>query len=142
MNNVQISGRITADPELKHTANSTPVTSFSVAVQRLKTQAGESAADFFNVVAWRGTAELICKYWKKGKWIEVSGRLQTRTYEDRNGIKHIVVEIVAERVGFGGARKGDDHAAAAEKPSKAAPTIVPDYDPEAFEEIDDGDLPF
>lgn len=142
MNSVQVSGRLTADPELKYTQNSTPVTSFSVAVGRGRSQNGENAADFFGVVAWRGTAELICKYWKKGKWIEVSGRLRSRSFEDRNGLKHKVVEIVADSVGFGGARKNDSGAASIESHAKAASTIVPEYDPEEFEELDGDDLPF
>lgn len=143
MNNVAISGRLTADPELKHTPNDTPVTSFSVAVDRNRTQKGEHNADFFDVVAWRGTAELICKYWKKGKWIEVCGKLQTRSYEDRNGTKHKVVEIVADSVGFGGVRKGDETPAAPKQEnSKAAQSIVPEYDPEEYGDPDDGDLPF
>lgn len=142
MNAVQISGRLAADPELKHTQSGTPVTSFSVAVDRNRSQNGENNADFFGVVAWRGTAELVCKYWRKGKWIEVSGRLQSRSFEDHNGLKHKVVEIVAESVGFGGVRKNDGAAASNETNPKAATTIVPEYDPAEFEELNDGDLPF
>lgn len=142
MNAVQISGRLAADPELKHTQSGTPVTSFSVAVDRNRSQNGENNADFFGVVAWRGTAELVCKYWRKGKWIEVSGRLQSRSFEDRNGLKHKVVEIVAESVGFGGVRKNGGAAASNETNPKAAATIVPEYDPAEFEELNDGDLPF
>lgn len=142
MNSAQISGRLAADPELKHTPNGTLVTSFFVAVDRNRSQNGENNADFFGVVAWRGTAELVCKYWRKGKWIEVSGRLKSRSFEDRNGLKHKIVEIVAESVGFGGVRKNDDATASNGTRPKAAATIVPEYDPEEFEELDDGDLPF
>lgn len=151
MNTVLVSGRLTADPELKHTASGKAATSFSLAVDRGYVRDDQRIADFFDIVAWNGTAEHICKYWRKGKWMEISGTLQTRTYTDRNGSKHKVTEIVADSVGFGGEKKENSAPMAALAPAhtpKAAQqreqrTIVPEYDPEEFEEIgSDEDLPF
>lgn len=142
MNRAAISGRITADPELKHTQSDKPVVSFSLAVDRRYAKDGERITDFVDVVAWNGTAEFICKYWRKGKWMEVSGTLQTRTYTDRNGSKHKITEIVADSVGFGGEKKSGDVPAAEPDRPRAARTIVPEYDPEEYEDMDDGDLPF
>lgn len=104
-----IMGRLTADPELRHTQNNIAVTAFTVAVDRSYVKPGEDRqADFIDVVAWRGTAEFVCKYFSKGKLIAVSGAIQTRNYEDKNGNKRKAVEIVANDVSFGGDKAKDD----------------------------------
>ncbi len=91
LNKVILGGRLTADPELKQTASGTPVTAFSVAVSRKYAAKAENGtptqptADFINCVAWRNTAEFISKYFQKGSMIAVTGSIQTRNYEDKNG---------------------------------------------------------
>lgn len=99
-NKVIIAGRLTADPELKQTQSGNTVTSFSVAVNRKFAKEGETKADFFNIVAWRTTAEFICRHFAKGRAIIVCGRLENRSWTDDQNVKHMVTEIVAEEVDF------------------------------------------
>lgn len=106
LNKVILGGRLTADPELKQTASGTPVTAFSVAVSRkytAKTENGtptQPTADFINCVAWRATAEFICRYFHKGSSICVTGRIQTRSYTDNAGGKKYVTEVVVDEAYF------------------------------------------
>lgn len=90
-------GRLTQDPELKMTASSIPVTSFTIAINR---KGKEKIADFLNIVAWRNTAEFVTKYFKKGQAILIVGSVQTRSYEDKDGKKRMVFEVVADEVQF------------------------------------------
>lgn len=99
-----IMGRLTADPELKKTPSDVSVTSFTVAVDRKYNKDEEKIADFINVVAWRGSADFVCKYFKKGQMIAVQGEIQTRNYDDKNGIKRWVTEIIADNVSFCGSK--------------------------------------
>jgi single-strand DNA-binding protein len=99
MNKVFTIGRFAADPELKTTGNGIAVTSFTIAVNRPYSK-GEKQTDWLDVVAWRSTAEHICKHFKKGDGIIVEGTIQTRNWEDKNGQKRKAVEIVAENVEF------------------------------------------
>lgn len=99
MNKVFTIGRFAADPELKTTGSGIAVTSFTIAVDRPYSK-GEKQTDWLDVVAWRSTAEHICKHFKKGDGIIVEGTIQTRNWEDKNGQKRKVVEIVAENVEF------------------------------------------
>lgn len=142
-NKVILMGRLTAAPELKQTQTGTPVTSFSIAVDRKFAREGQQkTADFFTVIAWRQTAEFICKYFGKGQAILVCGELQSRTYTDRVGQKHYVTEIIASEAAFCEAKKdGADVNAAAQDNSPAyAPAV--DTAPN-FEEISgDENLPF
>ena len=101
LNVVALLGRLTADPELKTTTNGNMVTTFTLAVNRsFVGQNGERQADFIDVVAWRATAEFVTKYFKKGQMMALQGSLQTRTYEDKQGNKRKVTEVVAESVHF------------------------------------------
>ena len=100
LNKVILGGRITADPELKQTQGGTAVTSFSVAVNRRYAKDGEQTADFINVVAWRGTAEFIAKYFKKGSSIALVGSLQTRSWTDQSGNKRYATEVIADEAYF------------------------------------------
>ena len=101
MNRVNLLGRITKDIELKETSNGVKYTRFSIAVKRdLKDESGEYGTDFFNVVAWRKTAEFISKYFKKGSRIAISGKLQQNIYTDKDGNERTSVEIVAEDIDF------------------------------------------
>ncbi len=126
-------GRLVADPELKTTASGTSVTSFRIAVDRnfANKETGEKQTDFISIIAWRQTAEFICKYFRKGSMIAIEGSLQSRSYEDKNGNKRTAYDVVASNVSFAGG-KADNTA----QTSFAAPP--------AFEEVPDGDedLPF
>lgn len=131
MNQCQLLGRLTRDPELKYTQQGTAVVSFSLAVDR---RFNREKADFIDVVAWRQTAEFISKHFQKGTRIAVVGSIQTRSWEDNEGHKRKAVEVVADSVYFADAKKD------AEAGSYAANAFAS----EGFEEvpIDDGDLPF
>ncbi|MCO4580033.1 single-strand DNA-binding protein [Streptococcus infantarius subsp. infantarius] len=99
MNNVNLIGRLTKAPELKQTASNTSVLTGTLAVDRaFKNQNGEREADFINIVAWRQTAEIIAKYCGKGSQIGIVGRIQTRNYENQQGQRVYVTEVVAEHV--------------------------------------------
>lgn len=99
MNNVNLIGRLTKAPELKQTASNTSVLTGTLAVNRtFKNQNGEREADFINIVAWRQTAEIIAQYCGKGSQIGVTGRIQTRNYENQQGQRVYVTEVVAEHV--------------------------------------------
>ena len=100
LNKIFIIGRIAADLELKNTPSGVAVTSFTVAVNRPKNKDGDQITDWIDVVAWRNTAEFICKYFSKGSAILIEGTLQTRTYEDKEGKKRKVFEVVANNVDF------------------------------------------
>lgn len=101
LNQVSLMGRLTADPELRHTPNDVAVTTFTVAVNRSYVKQGtERQADFIDIVAWRNTAEFVCRYFKKGQMIAVTGSIQTRTYQDREGKNRKAVEVVADNVYF------------------------------------------
>ena len=100
-----IMGRLVADPELRTTGSGVSVTSFTVAVdRRFANKDEEKQADFIDIVAWRQTADFVCKYFKKGSMIAVQGAIQTRTYEDKDGNKRKAVEIVADNVSFCGGK--------------------------------------
>lgn len=111
LNKTIIMGRLVRDPELKQTQSGLPVTSFSLAVERdfKDKTSGEKVTDFFDVVAWRQTAEFVCKYFSKGRMMVVEGRLQSRKWEDRNGNKRVSIEIVADNCYFGDSKKSDDN---------------------------------
>ncbi len=102
MNVICLLGRLTADPELRHTQSQIPVTSFSIAVDRAYQPKGQEQrqADFINIVAWRQTAEFICRYFHKGQRIALQGSLQSRQYTDKDGNKRTAYEVVAENAFF------------------------------------------
>lgn len=109
LNIAAIMGRLTADPELRHTPNGVAVTTFTLAVERSYAPQGqERQTDFIDVVAWRGTGEFVCKYFTKGRMMAVNGAIQTRNYEDRDGNKRKAVEIVADNVSFAGDKPKED----------------------------------
>ena len=107
LNRIVIMGRLTRDPELRRTQNGTAVTSFSVAVDRdfKSRESGEKATDFIDVVAWRQTAEFVCQYFTKGRMAVVSGRLQIRNWQDKEGNKRRSAEVVADNVYFGDSKR-------------------------------------
>lgn len=128
LNNVTIMGRLVNGPELKVTNSGLKVTSFRLACDRDFNGSGEKKCDFFDIVAWRATAEFVVRNFTKGQPILITGRLQTRDWEDRDGNKRRAIEIIAENCYFAGGK-------AAEKPAEAKPVLV-DMDE------DDGDLPW
>ena len=135
-NKIIIGGRMCGDPELKTTQAGVSVTSFTVAVSRPKTAKGEDVTDFLNVTAWRGTAEFVCKYFRKGSSICVTGSLQTRSWTTQNGEKKYGTDIVADEVCFVDSRS--------EMPGASVNTeaeAVPD-EPKFEVVADDEDLPF
>ena len=101
MNNVSLLGRVVRDIELKYTGNGTAVANFTIAVdRRFKNADGEYDTDFINIVVWRQSAEFVSEYFKKGSPIAVEGSIQTRNYENNEGRKVYVTEVVADNVGF------------------------------------------
>jgi len=105
LNVVALTGCLTKDPELKTTQSGISVCSITVAVDRNYAPEGqERQADFINVVAWRGTAEFVSKWFRKGQMIAIQGSIQTRNYEDRNGNKRQAVEVVAANICFCGSK--------------------------------------
>lgn len=108
LNIVALMGRLTHTPELKTTQNGTSVCSFSIAVDRTYTPKGEERkADFIDIVAWRQTAEFICKYFQKGSMIAIDGSIQTRSYQDKQGSSRTKVEVLANNVSFCGSKAAD-----------------------------------
>lgn len=107
MNKVELIGRLTKDPELRYTqTNNVPVASFTLAVNRRFAKEGEERqADFINIVAWNKTADFCSKYFKKGQQVAVVGRIQTRTWDDDQGQKHYITEVIAEEVYFADSKK-------------------------------------
>ena len=99
LNHIVMMGRLVADPELRYTQSNIPVTSFRIAVDRnYADQEGEVKTDFFDVTAWRGTAEIVCKYFTKGRMIAIDGRLETQSWVDRDNHNRVSVGIVATMV--------------------------------------------
>ena len=125
-NKVILVGRLTADPELKQTQGGNLVTSFSIAVNRKVGKDAEKKADFFNIVAWRNTAEFVCRHFAKGRAIIVCGRLENRSWTDDQNVKHMVTEIVAEEVDFADSKTDGSVASA---PASAA---TESYMPQAY----------
>lgn len=103
LNKVILIGRITKDPELKYTPSNVAVCSFTLAVDRRFAKEGEQRqADFINIVAWRQSAEFIAKYFVKGQMMNVCGSIQTRTWDDAQGVKHYATEVIADEINFCG----------------------------------------
>lgn len=152
LNKIFIMGRLTRDPELRRTQSGTPVTSFSLAVDRdYKTQSGEKETDFIDVVAWRATAEFVAKYFTKGRMAVVEGRLQIRAWQDKEGNNRRSAEVVADNVYFGDSRRDSDgnyanNSYGGNNGGYSAPAggYAAPVGGSGFSEIDeeDGDLPF
>ena len=155
LNVAAIMGRLVADPELRHSPNDIAVTTFTLAVDRSYSRAGtERQTDFIDVVAWRQTAEFVCKYFSKGRMMAVTGSIQTRNYEDKQGNKRKAFEIVANDVSFADSKRDSsgsapgsyDSAPAVQQRPAAYSEPAPAYSSgsnEDFEEIlGDDDLPF
>ena len=149
LNRIILMGRLTRDPELRHTQSGTAVASFTLAVDRdfKSRDGGERATDFIDIVAWRSTAEFVSKYFTKGRMAVVEGRLQIRDWTDRDGGKRRSAEVIADNVYFGDSKRDGDSGSYGNYSRPAAPAPV-DYGipsgGDQFAELadDDGDLPF
>lgn len=138
LNVIAIMGRLSRDPELRQTATGKSVASFTIACSRGRKDAnGKDLVDWIPVVAWEHTAAFVCKYFEKGSLIAIDGRLQSRTYKDRDGNNRTAIEIVANNANFAGSKStgGGSNSVPAGN-SYNEPTVQ-------YDEIEDeGDLPF
>lgn len=150
LNKVILGGRLTGDPELKQTQSGVSVCTFSIAVNRRfnsKDSAQQTQADFFNVTAWRQSAEFVSKYFRKGSSICVVGTIQNRTWTDQQGAKHYATDIIADEINFVDSRS-DSPAGASQSSytpdAYSAPSFSSDLaSAPKFEELKtDDDLPF
>ncbi len=148
LNKVILMGRLTRDPELRHTQTNAPVCSFRIAVDRdRKSPTGEKQTDFFDCIAWYKQAEFTSQWFRKGMLVIVVGRIQPRTWTDRNGAERLSVEIQCDDVMFGETKKARE-AGGASVPSAPQATDssynVPDISGDDFEEPDpeDNEVPF
>ena len=147
LNRIILMGRLTRDPELRHTQTGTAVASFSLAVDRdfRNRDSGEKGVDFIDVVAWRNTAEFVSKYFTKGRMAVVEGRLQIRDWTDREGGKRRSAEVVADNIYFGDSKRdGETGGASFSRPAAPADYGMPPVGGDQFAElaVDDGELPF
>ena len=133
MNNISLMGRLTRDPELRHTQEGTPVASFTLAVDRGITpkDGGNRQTDFIDIVAWRATGEFVAKYFTKGQMAALTGKLQIRDWTDKEGNKRRNAEVIADSVYFTESKKSREES--------GATTTAMDVEPSSD---DDGDLPF
>lgn len=135
LNKVFLQGRLVADPELRHTQQGTPVASYRLAVDRDYKSKDSNAqnTDFVNIVSWRNTAEFVSRYFTKGRMMLVEGRLQMRSYTDKDGNRRVAAEVVTDNVHFADSRKDGSNNEDGSLQESAG-----------FEELtdDDGDLPF
>ena len=141
MNKVFLIGNLTRDPEVTETAGGVSVCHFTIAVNRSYTSSdGERQTDFFNVTAWRGLADTVGRYTKKGNKVAVSGSIQLRTYEDNQGVRRTAVDIIAQDIEFLTTKSasGDDFyetPSAGSAPAEKKRPALQSFD-------DDGDIPF
>lgn len=135
-NRVIVMGRLTGDPELKQTPNGVSVTSFSIAVDRRYSGKGEKQTDFLEIVAWRQTAEFICRYFSKGSPILIEGSIQTRQFTDKQGNNRRVWEVVAGNAAFTESKQKASSDAHVPGVANGAEDFSEPDDP------DDGSLPF
>ena len=143
MNKVILIGNLVADPELRKTASDISVCTFRIAVQRrFANQQGVREADFFNIVAWRQTAELCARFLTKGRKCAVVGSLQNRSYDAQDGTKRYITEVVADEVEFIG---GNPNSGSQYNPGEVPPPPEPSSSytgNTGFTQVDDDELPF
>lgn len=151
MNKVFLIGNLTRDPEMRSTQSGVAVCNFSIAVnRRFKKENGEQETDFLNVIAWRQLAELCAKYLAKGRKVAISGSIQTRTYEAKDGSKRTAWDIVADEVEFLSPQNQQSstqsmpgaYTTAVSKDSGTAYATQPHNDFGGFTKVDDDELPF
>ena len=149
MNKVILIGRLTKDPELRKTPTDVSVVQFTLAVDRsYQQQNGEKQTDFINCIAWRGQAENLAKFIKKGGQIAVEGSLQTRSYDDANGVRRYATEVIVSQITFLGSKRSDsgygDLSQLEVPPMRDNRNSNNDYNPfdDTKEDISSEDLPF
>lgn len=146
LNKAVLMGRLTADPELRKTTSGTSVTSFTLAVNRDFKKDGQQETDFINCVAWKNTAEFICKYFQKGQQAAVDGSIQTRSYTDKDGNKRTAFEVLVNNIYFADSKKET-------APQSNTSTFPEHFEPQqqgfspdqyklTWEDVDMDDLPF
>ena len=143
LNHITIMGRLTKDPEMRRTGSGVAVTSFTIACDRdFKGNSGEKETDFIEITAWRNTAEFVSKYFTKGRMAVVSGRLQIRSWTDKDGNKRKSAEVVADNVYFADSKKEES---SGYQPGSNAQNYAPFSEPlqdYAVLDGDDSQLPF
>lgn len=155
LNHITIMGRLTKDPELRRTGSGVAVASFTIAVDRdyNPKDGGEKEVDFIDCNAWRGTGEFVSKYFSKGSMAIVSGRLQIRTWTDKDGNKRRNAEVVADSVYFGDSKKSSDGNSTYSAPNASqgyaggfaeTEALIKQYQQQGFPTVEDDDpqLPF
>ena len=154
LNHIVLMGRLTRDPELRRTGSGIAVATLRLAVDRnyAPKDGSPRETDFIDVVAWRSTAEFVCKYSTKGRMALVSGRLQIRPWEDKDGNKRTAAEVVADNIYFGDSKRDSEGYSAQPAPAPAnygqspnfnsAPAYQPPASDFAMLEDDDSQLPF
>ena len=144
MNKVILMGRLTKDPEVRYTqSNNTLVASFSLAVNRRFVKEGEERqADFINIVAWSKIGEFCSKYFKKGQQVGVIGRVQTRSYDDAQGQKRYVTEVIGEEAYFADSKREDGNGMGMNFEDTFGTSAMPDNPSMDFTSSADDDLPF
>ena len=159
MNKVILVGNLTRDPELRQTPQGVSVARFTVAVSRRYSKDGQQQSDFINCVAWRNTAEFLCRYFHKGSGIQLCGSIQTSSWDGQDGQRRYSTEVVADEVSFNGPKSSNqqgggyqqsapssyqDSAPAAEIPQNSGADFDGDFDAMGFADLDgsEDDLPF
>ena len=155
MNKVFLIGRLSRDPELRHTTSGMPVCQINVAISRPVSQGSEPQTDFINVVVWNRQAENVARYLSKGRQVAIEGRIQTRNYDNAEGKRTYVTEVIASNVEFLGSANDNNRASNNQSPFNENPfdsmeppmdTTSVDNDPFASfgekVEISDSELPF
>lgn len=143
LNHIDIMGRLTRDPELRHTGSGTAVASFTLAVDRdFGGQDGQKETDFIECVAWKNTAEFVSKYFSKGRMAVVSGRLQVRKWQDKEGNNRYSTEVVADHVYFGDSKRDGESNGGTSQPYGGYAASAPAGQPYAVIDEDDSSLPF
>ena len=146
LNCVAIMGRLAFDPHMRQTTTGKSVATFRIACDRGRKDArGQMLTDWLDVVAWDRLGEFVCQYFEKGQMIAVTGRLQSRSYQDKNGNNRTAVEIVASSLNFVGSKtsRSTGYAAPVQRPAGPNEPRLTGQDDDDFALIeDDGDLPF
>lgn len=143
INKVILMGRLVRDPERRYTQTNVPVTSFTLAIDRgRKGPNGERQTDFIDCISWGKQGDFVKEWFAKGMMAIVTGRIQSRNWEDKNGNKRVSIEVNTEEVTFGETKKARERAGG-DDPTPARPPVDPrDVTAEDFAELDDSDVPF
>lgn len=144
LNKTILMGRLTKNPELRYTQTNIPVATFTLAVDRGYKKDDAQNTDFINIVAWRNTAEFVSKWFTKGQLVAVSGRIQSRSFKDKDGNNRNAVEVVADECFFAESKRNDAPTAAPTETVSNTYEPSEDVSSTEFEELigDDGELPF